>query len=102
MKIKNLEEYKEELKVIKNMVFHSLYSSVLNGIVSQNAFIKLKQDINAKFENYINDIEILETTNKGGFWFMNFGLYVLAIGLGVFLASFTSFIICLLVNKFKK
>ena len=62
-----IEEYKEELKVIKNMVFHSLYASALNGIISQNAFIKLKQDINVKFENYIKNIEKLEATIEGDF-----------------------------------
>lgn len=75
-----IEEYKEELKVIKNMVFHSLYASALNEIISKNAFIKLNQDINAKFENYINNIETLETTKKGDFdlWILGYMFWLSA------------------------
>ena len=63
-----IEENKEELKIIKDMLFHSLYASALDGIISQNAFIKLKQDISTKFENYINNIEKLEKTNEEDFY----------------------------------
>ena len=52
-----LPQYKEELQVIKSMVFHSLYLFTLNGDITQNAFLKLRENINKKFENYICNIE---------------------------------------------